>query len=191
MTGQPPWQPPANKSGRKTNWAAVSAVAAVAGVLVALITHVPGGASTPSPVPNPNYSQESPTNGAPPPQGLAQDTLGPQSAGPPPGCQQGSAAITRYSDTVGSTPYSEQQAAGRAEQDTYQAALSGNGAIAAVEGANDPIQEDLLALSRDFDQLAGLAGAAAAGGPDGGYSTMYAQTQKDVQVFNKDCNAAG
>ena len=124
----------------------MSAVAAVAGVLVALITHIPDSASTPNSVPNPNYIGESPTNGAPP----QPVSLGPtQPAGPPAGCQLGDAAIKRFNNMVGSTPYSEEQAASRAEQDTYEAAIGGN--------SSGTIQKDLESLSQDFAQLTGAA----------------------------------
>jgi hypothetical protein len=179
----------------KANWAALGAIAAAASAFVALLAYAaPRGPSTANPFPASDSSQKSPPYTAPPQkQTGTQARTSPafaspsltlaQPAGPPEGCQQGEAAITRYTDSVGSTQYSKQQAARRAAQDVEMA-------LGASGGVGGTIQEDLQTLSQDFMYLAAYASG---GGPDASsrYNTTFAQTQKDIQAFNTDCNASG
>lgn len=163
---------------RKANWAAVSATAAAASALVAFLAYTaPHSPSPPNPLPAPATSRESPPY-ATPPQTSPGPTLA-QPAGPPAGCQQGKAAITRYDNAVGSTPYSKAQAASRAEQDIYMTSLA--------SGGSGTITEDLQALSQDFANLAEFA----QGPYSAQYNTVSAQTQKDIQALDTDCNATG
>jgi hypothetical protein len=165
---------------KKTNWEAIGAVAGIAGVLLALLTFC--AATVPSSTPNlrPAPADSWASTYTPPQEHPGMPTAAPPSGGPPAGCEQGKAAIARYNNTVGSTPYSEQQAASRAEQDTYEAEMG---------STSGTIREDLQTLSQDFAQLTGYAIGLTGGEPDASsrYNAMRAQAQKDSQVLNTDC----
>lgn len=54
-------------------------------------------------------------------------------------------------------------------------------------GSSGTITEDLQTLSRDFASLAQFA----VGPYSAQYNAVLAQTQKDIQAFDTDCNATG
>jgi hypothetical protein len=171
-------------SPEKTNWAAVSAVAAVAGVLIALMAYaIPRSASTSNPLPTPTNAESAPYTT---PQQDPADTpaatssgaapSGPivsQPAGEPAGCQQGEAAITRYDNRT--RPYNEQVAAGEALQDIGLAEAAANGS------SSGAIYGDLQALNEDFIYLQDYP----PGSPQSDAALARAKT--DSQRLSKDC----
>ena len=183
---QPPHWYPGRPTKPKTNWEAIGAVAGVVAVLLALLTLAATVPGNPHPVPAHSWASTytPPHEYGNPPETAPFPIVTQPGGGRPAGCLQGGAAITRYNNTVGSTPYSEQQAAGRAETDIY---------VAEMGSTSGTIREDLQALSRDFAELAGYASGLMAGEPGAGarYNAMSAQAQKDSQVFNTDCDTTG
>jgi hypothetical protein len=100
----------------RTNWAAVSALAACAGVFVAFLAYTTPHPYSPSAPTTPwSYPATLPwpgTTAPAPPQRSTPGNFGVpptlvQPAGPPAGCQQADAAITKYDNTVGSSWYSK------------------------------------------------------------------------------------
>lgn len=179
--------PSPTKTPKKTNWAAVSAVAGVAGVLIALMAYaIPRSASTPNPLQTPINTGPAPYTAPPQDQTSkpATTSSGPvlsgpplsQPAGPPAGCQQGEAAITRYNNRVG--PHNAQKAAGQALQDISLA-------MAAANGTSGPIYGDLQALYEDFLYLQNYP----PGSPQN--DAALAQAKKDSQTLYMDCHATG
>lgn len=158
---------------RKTNWAAVSALAAVAGVLITLMTHA-AAPSTSAPGYNPNQVPSHPA--AAPSQTYmfsGPNVSGP--TGPSVGCEQGKAAIARYNETVGPSSYGEADAAQQADR-----AISA--ALEATPGGGTT-WSDLDAIYLDFGNLSELAMEQ----DSIHYSEVRDQTQRDIKVFYADC----
>lgn len=156
---------------RKTNWAAVSALAAVAGVLITLTTHT-AMPSTYNPDPTGQPSVTSPAAPAP-----THNFSGPNissTTGPPTGCEQGKAAITRYNETVGPTWYGEADAAQQADQ------AIGPALETTPQGA---IWSDLDAIYLDFGHMSELAMEQ----DSIHYSDVRDQAKRDIKEFYTDC----
>jgi hypothetical protein len=170
----------------ETNWAAVSAVAAVAGVLVAFLAWSVPGRNAPPPAPvNPQQSQLYPTTtqqqGSAPANtssGSASSGLAVvQPSGPPAGCPQAIAAINTYNQDVGSTSASEENAAQRAYNEIEQAQEAAGYGSSAVSA-------DLFNLSNDFKRLYADAGAQ----NSSDYASTTATTNVDARQLEQDCN---
>lgn len=157
---------------------AVSAVAAVAGVVIALAAYaIPRAASIPHALPTPGSSRASPPYTTPPQQTTTPASSGPTLAppsGPPAGCRPGKAAVARYQELAGPSWYSKADAAQQADSE-LQTALD--------SGASGAIWSDLDALYLDFGNLHDIALE-----QEGPYNTVFTQTQKDDQTLNADCN---
>lgn len=176
-------EPP--KKTREINWTAVGSLAAVVAALVAFLAYaLPSSGPTPDPTPSPPSPTVSPSTPLPTESTSAPATTSPpspspvpsleQPSGPPAGCQQAEAAIATYNQTIGSTWYSRQDAAGQAA----------NGIFAAFEsGASGMVASDLSALDNDFTNMHNVAVAEASDAWD----TLAAQADKDIQVLNAAC----
>jgi hypothetical protein len=187
MPPDPAPRPDAKKT-REINWTKVGSLAAVAAALIAFLAYaLPSGGSTPDPVttrPGPAVSASSafpaestsaPATTSPPspPPSPAPSLI--QVSGPPAGCQKADAAITTYNQTIGSTWYSRQDAAGQAA----------NGIFAAFgSGASGKVASDLSALDNDFTNMRNVAMAQASNAWD----TLATEADKDIQVLNTDCS---
>lgn len=162
-------------SPKETNWAAVSAVAAVAGVLIAFMAYaIPRSASTSSPPPTPTNSGASQHGQTSTPTATSSGPIVSQPIGAPAGCQQGEAAITRYNNRVG--PYNEQEAAGQALQEIGLAQAAANGS------SSSTVVEDLQALYEDFLYLQDYP----PGSPQN--DAALARAKKDSQTLSVDCS---
>jgi len=188
--GVPAGIPEPPKKTREINWTAVGSVAAVVAALIAFLAYaLPSGGSTPDPV----LAGDSPTSSSPSTALPTQATSAPASAtvsatspssipslaqpgGPPAGCQQAEAAIGTFNETVGSSWYSRQDAAGQAANGIFEAFQS---------GVSNTIASDLSALDNDFTNLHNVAMAQA----DDAWDTIAAQTDQDIQVLNTACDA--
>src|SRR5205807_1172793 len=107
----------------RTNWAAVSALAACGGVFVAFLAYATPHPSSPStPVTRPLPAATSPVS---PHQSAPGNVGAPNayvpSAGPPAGCEPINAAINEYHNTVGPSWYSKAHAASRARDEIEMA----------------------------------------------------------------------
>lgn len=175
--GSPPPQP--SPPPHRTNWAAVSALAACGGVFVAFLTYaIP---HSPAPQPPATYTA-TPTQPATAGQSSQRNAPGPfgnpdtvvPTAGPAEGCQPVNAAIKEYQTTVGPSWYSRADAAMRAENEIEMA-------IAQSGGEPTP---DMEAVLNDFQALY----AAAQGHASTRYDEVADQTNTDISAFRSSCH---
>lgn len=175
-----PYVSPPPPKPKGTDWGKVSALAAVAAVVIAFLAYaIPSGSS-----PSPSSSQGGSSEGAGPtqPQGSPAPATSstwtfssPATSGPPIGCQQGEATITTWTQTAGSTWFSRQNATEQAE----------NGMDAAIEsGASGTVDSTLVIINNDFDDLDQAAML-----QDGSsYDSIAAQIGSESQELKTECS---
>lgn len=174
--------------GSKTNWAAVSALAAVGGVLVAFIAYAEPHAVQvlqPVPTPAPTTAPVQPlepvtTTPAFTPVQVPTATPGPPlSVTPlqPPGCAQALPVVDTYYQTAGTTKYTQKAAARQAAQDLFDIGSRLTGG---------PAFSDITALYRDFSSMVfALEDMSSLD-----YSAVQAQTMADAQTLRRVCGTS-
>lgn len=151
--------------GSKTNWAAVSAVAAVGGVLVAFLAYA-APHPTPQPLPTPPSTTAPaqqpgpyPTTPVVPPTQVPATTPAAEAPSQIPGCPKALAIVNTFNQTAGSTQYSRGSAARQAATDLMYLleSLAGGAAYSSISAVYNDLSRladsDEYARGMDSDQL--------------------------------------
>jgi hypothetical protein len=171
--------------GSKTNWAAVSAFAAIGGFLVAFLAYAAPHHVVPVPQPAPTPFL---TTAPVPPLGpvTATSEVTPfQGSGPlpslaalqPAGCAKALPIVDTYYRTAGTTKYTQEAAARQAAQDMFNATVG-------LQGG--PAFADITALYNDFASMEFIL----LGESPRNYSDAQAQTNADRQTLYSVCGSS-